>query len=90
MMITVDLPYVQCKRDRIVLAADAPFDKTTTNLIDDYVELPGFSSRSHDDMLDALSRICDAELQMRFPSSGWGTSDKPPEVISRVVMGQFR
>jgi hypothetical protein len=34
-------------------------------------------------MLDALSRICDAELQVRFPSSGWGSSDKPPEVIGR-------
>jgi hypothetical protein len=51
-----------------------------------------FPVGQHDDMLVALSRIVDTELQVRFPSSGWH-SDKPPEVISKgplMMHGRFQ
>ena len=48
------------------------YDGTTTDLVQDFIEqeYSAFPVLQHDDMLDALSRICDEkELQLRWPQS---------------------
>jgi predicted phage terminase large subunit-like protein len=48
------------------------YDGTTTDLVQDFIEqeYTAFPVSQHDDMLDALSRICDEkELQLRWPQT---------------------
>jgi hypothetical protein len=48
------------------------YDGTTTDLVQDFIEqeYTAFPSSNHDDMLDALSRICDEKgLGLRWPQT---------------------
>jgi phage terminase large subunit-like protein len=61
------------------------YDKTTVNLIDVFIEeeyVP-FPVAVHDDMLDAISRILDDDLSVKWPLSGeaQGMRMKPPKVL---------
>jgi hypothetical protein len=61
------------------------YDGTTSDLVQDFIEqeYTAFPVSQHDDMLDALSRICDErELGLRWPqgpsSIGGGSGPRPP------------